>query len=129
MLAFDNENIGSAGRVTQFPNLVGNPRLANPTPALEFDTATFAVPTAYISGKAGRNILRADGTDNWEFSAFKRWPTQERKRPRAAGEFFNLLNHKTFGFPGAQIQTPQFGKGNSRRESGRSIHLGLKLKF
>ena len=126
---FDNANIGSAGRATQFPTVVGDPKVSNPTPAMWFNTAAFIVPPAFTFGNAGRNILRADGFNNWDFSVFKRWPIKENKRLELRGESFNLLNNTTFGYPGNQIQTPQFGKVNSTRNSGRSNQLGLKFQF
>ena len=49
----------------------------------------------------GRNILRADGFENFDFSVFKRWPFQESRHVELRGEFFNLLNHTNFGYPGA----------------------------
>jgi Carboxypeptidase regulatory-like domain len=126
---FDNANIGSAGRAVQFPNVIGKPNINDPTPNLWFNTAAFGVPPAFTFGNAGRNFLRADGFNNWDFSIFKRWPFHERKHLELRGESFNLLNNTTFGYPGNQIQTPQFGKVNSTRNSGRSNQLALKFQF
>lgn len=129
VLAFDNENIGSAGRTNQFPNVAGNPKVSDPTPNLWFNTAAFVVPPMYTEGNVGRNVLRGDGLSSSDFSAFKRWAFRENRYVEVRAEFFNLFNQTTFGYPGIQVGTPQYGKVAGTRNSGRSIQFGLKLHF
>jgi hypothetical protein len=45
------------------------------------------------------------------------------------GEFFDVLNQTTFSFPGNQLQTAQFGKISSTRNSGRQVQVALKIHF
>ena len=128
-LTTDNENTGS-GIWTQFPNLVGDPKaVSEKTPQKWFNTAAFAVPPAFTVGNAGKNILRADGFENFDFSVFKRWPFQESRHVELRGEFFNLLNHTNFGYPGSFLATPQFGQVASTRNPGRQVQVGLKIRF
>jgi hypothetical protein len=131
LLSSDNENIGSIpGRITSFPNLVGDPNaIATRTPASWFNTAAFAVPSAFTAGNAGRNIIRADGLKNWDFSVFKQIPFKESRRFEVRAEFFNLVNNTTFGIPTYLVDTPQFGRVFSARKSGRQIQLGGKVHF
>src|SRR4030095_14293999 len=113
-----------------FPNLVGDPKaVSEKTPQKWFNTAAFAVPPAFTVGNAGKNILRADGFENFDFSVFKRWPFQESRHVELRGEFFNLLNHTNFGYPGSFLATPQFGQVASTRNPGRQVQVGLKIRF
>jgi hypothetical protein len=76
----DVANVGTvSGRYTQLPELVGNPKLSNPTPQKWFNTAAFAVPAQYTYGNAGRNLIRADTTNNVDFSLYKQWPFLENR--------------------------------------------------
>lgn len=130
-LSSDTANIGTvSGRYTQYPNLVGDPNaIASRTPQQWFNTAAFAVPAQYTFGNAGRNILRTDSLNNVDFSVFKRWPFLETRHVEVRGEFFNLLNHPSFGYPGVMLGTAQFGKISNTRNGGRQIQVALKIHF
>lgn len=128
----DVANIGAIpGRLSQFPNIVGDPKAIDVrTPERWFNTDAFRVPAAYTFGNAGRNILRSDGLANWDFSVYKRFALQESRQFELRGEFYDFLNQTTFGYPGFVVDVPaQFGRVSSTRQSGRSIQLGLKFKF
>jgi hypothetical protein len=43
-------------------------------------------------------------------------------------EFFNILNHPNFGFPGSTFGTPTFGQ-LTNASTGRKMQVGLKLIF
>lgn len=128
----DVANIGAVpGRLSQFPNLVGDPNaISTRTPERWFNTDAFRVPAAYTFGNAGRNILRSDGLANWDFSVYKRFTVREETQFELRGEFYDFLNQTTFGYPGFVVDVPaQFGRVSSTRQSGRSVQLGLKLHF
>lgn len=128
----DVANIGAvAGRLSQFPDLVGDPNAIEArTPERWFNTAAFRVPAAYTFGNAGRNILRSDGLSNWDFSIYKQFPVREGRYFELRGEFYDFLNQTTFGYPGYIVDVPaQFGRVSSTRNSGRSSQLGLKFRF
>src|SRR5579872_3303489 len=126
----DVANIGTvSGRYTQYPNLVGNPFAINPTPQEWFNTAAFAQPAQYTFGNAGRNILRTDSLNNLNFSLFKRFPFHEKKDVELRGEFFDLFNNTSFGYPGDLVGTSQFGRLSNTRNSGRQVQLALKIHF
>lgn len=130
-LASDNENIGPpGGRYTQFPNLVGDPNAGVQRDVFRwFNTGAFALPAPFTQGNAGRNILRADGFANVDFSAYKRFPFQESKYLELRGEFFNFTNTTTFATPNSLLGTPQYGTVTGTRNSGRQVQLALKLSF
>jgi len=127
----DWANTGGAGRLYQLPDVVGAPRLANPTPQRWFDTSAFALPARFgPTGNAGRNPLRADGLVKWDFSAYKKWAFDDAKNLEFRAEFFNLFNQTTFGAPEGRIDMgTRFGTVSGTRESGRSIQMGLRLHF
>ena len=102
-------------------------------------------------GDAGRNIFRDSGFRNWDLSITKDWKFKERYTTEFRAEFFNILNHPSFGNPGglgsgagyndpSAGQSGFFGCGcvtpdqaapNPVLGSGanRSVQLGLKLLF
>jgi hypothetical protein len=129
-LASDNENIGPpGGRYTEFPNLVGDPAEAERSVFRWFNTDAFALPPPFTRGNAGRNILRADGFSNVDFSVYKRFPFHESRYAELRGEFFNFTNTTTFATPNSLLGTPQYGTVSGVRNSGRQIQLALKLSF
>jgi len=130
-LASDNENIGPpGGRYTQFPNLVGDPKSGAPKSVFRwFNTSAFALPAPFTRGNAGRNTLRADGFANVDFSAYKRFPFQEKRHVELRGEFFNFTNTTTFATPNSLLGTPQYGTITGTRNSGRQVQVALKLNF
>ncbi len=130
-LGNDNANIGTvAGRLTQYPNLVGDPNaIDHRTPQMWFNTAAFAQPPLYTFGNAGRNILRTDSLTNLDAAVFKRLPWGEKRSVELRGEAFNAMNHPSFGYPGVTLGASQFGKISNTRNAGRQIQVALKLHF
>jgi hypothetical protein len=130
-LSADAANIGTVpGRYEEFPSLVGEPHgISDRQPQQWFNTAAFRVPATGTFGNAGRNILRTDGIKTWNASVYKRWPFAESRAVEVRGEFFNLLNRTSFGYPGFIVDSPQFGKQSSTFVSGRQVQIALKLHF
>ena len=69
------------------PNLVGDPRISNPTSARWFNPDAFSVPVLSY-GSFGRNVLRTDGVTNIDFSLFKNVPLGERVSVQFRAEAF-----------------------------------------
>ena len=130
-LTADVANIGTVpGRYTEFPNLVGDPKaISQRNPQQWFNANAFQIPASGTFGNAGRNILRTDGIKTWNASVAKRWPFAESRLVELRGEFFNILNRTSFGYPGFIADSPQFGKQSSTFVSGRQIQVALKLHF
>src|SRR5439155_9750990 len=106
----DNENIGTVGRATQFPNLVCNPN-AGFTQSLNewFNTNCYQLPVYGSRGNAGKHALYSDAILNWDSAGAKRWPFGESREVEFRAEFFNFLNGHTFDVPGDALGTPAFG--------------------
>src|SRR5262249_35643606 len=124
-------NIGSVGgRSPEYPNLVGDPNaISNPGPNQWFNTAALVIPQLYTVGTAGRNILRTDNLVNDDISLAKSWRFKERRAFELRGEFFNVMNHANFGYPGGTVGTAQFGKISSTLNPGRQVQLAAKIHF
>ncbi len=87
---------GSASTIsTWFPNLVGNPRLPNPTIQKWFNVAAFAQPAAFKYGNVGRNILFGPDMTDVDFSMAKSFliPKFERGSVQFRFDATNILNH------------------------------------
>jgi Carboxypeptidase regulatory-like domain/TonB dependent receptor-like, beta-barrel len=112
------------------------------------------IPNAYGAfGTMGRNIFRATGFHNVDFSVTKAWIFAERVNMQFRAEFFNLFNHPNFANPwggtsgygpaggysdptvpgnfGCGCATPDVAAVNPVLGSGsaRAIQLGLKFTF
>ena len=114
------------------PNLIGNTALPSGAQSLDkwFNTGAFAIPSSPAWGDAGRNILRAPGTENIDLALSRsfRWGNVETRRVQVRSEFFNALNHTNLGTPVNSIDSPAFGTITSSHP-GREIQLALRLEF
>ncbi|HYP25472.1 MAG TPA: TonB-dependent receptor [Blastocatellia bacterium] len=104
-----------------------------------------APPAPGTFGNAGRNIFRAPGYRNWDFSLVKTWRPTETVGVQFRAEFFNILNHPNFANPailftndlsfpesfGLVTATPDVAGANPVIGSGgpRNIQFGLKIRF
>src|SRR5262245_2832315 len=110
--------------VLRDPNLDGGQRSV----ARWFDTNAFMQPDQFQFGNEGRNILRASGLTNLDFSLLRNFSMRERVRLQFRGEFFNALNHTNLAVPGRTFPSPDFGIINSSGPA-RQIQLGIRLAF
>jgi len=124
-LGIDNANNGGT---SERPNLVGNPKLANPTPAEWFNTAAFAMPAQYTYGNLGRNTLYGDGLVNFDFSLVRKFQITERHSIEFRGEFFNLFNTPNYNPPNGCLTCSTNGEVTSAGPP-RIIQFALKYFF
>ena len=115
------------------PNRIGAGTLANPSPDLWFNPASFAATADNTGtyGNAGRNILIGPPQRSLDFSIVKNTRFGERFRHQIRGEFFNALNTPQFGAPNSTIGTAGVGAITSLLYSSpmRQIQLAMKLEF
>jgi outer membrane receptor protein involved in Fe transport len=125
----DIANVGSrSGFNYGRPNLVGNPRLDNPTATQWYNGAAFVKPVNSY-GNSGRNILRVDDVFNTDLSLFKTIPVQERKELQLRFEAFNVFNHMDLGNPLTRIDQPNTGRITTISHMPRQLQLGLRFVF
>ncbi len=123
----DSNTDNGVGFGTDRPNLVGNPHLANPDPALWVNPAAFERPQGTF-GSAGRNILQGPGFQSVDMAVMKSWYFGDQLRLQFRTEVFNLFNHPNFDLPVGNFNSPDFGRVQSARDS-RQIQFGLRLDF
>ena len=109
------------------PDLLGDPKLSNPTVERWFDTSAFAVARGHY-GNAGRNIVSNPGRFNIDFSVFKNFPITETKSLQFRWESYNFTNTPPLGMPGATAGTATFGQITSAEQS-REMQFGLRFQF
>ncbi len=96
-------------------------------------------PAQGTFGTMGRDVLRAFPENEWDMSLSKNWKFTERFGAQFRGEFFNIINHRSFSAPNSNPNAPSsFGQSQSTPNttnpvignfSPREIQLGLKLLF
>jgi hypothetical protein len=122
-------DIANTGNVNYMrPDVVGDWHIANPTPAMWFNTAAFKAPAAFTFGNAGRNILRSDGVHRFDMSAFRKFPIRERIYAEFRAEAYNVFNAVTYSAPTGDVASINFGKVLSAMPA-RSLQLGAKVYF
>jgi hypothetical protein len=127
-----SQNLLSTGTGNR-PNRVGSGKLDNPTIDRWFDLSAFT-PTADNTGtygNSGRNILRAPGQVNVDFSLVKVTRFRERFEHQLKFEFFNAFNHAQFAAPGNTIGNASAGVISSLLfgATARQIQVAMKLRF
>ena len=85
----------------------------------------YSVPTAGTQGTAGRNTVRAAGTERVDLSFIKRVPLGHARLELRA-EIFNLFNHANFGAPDANISNLTAGV-ISVADDGRNSQFGFRV--
>ncbi|MCU1262834.1 MAG: TonB-dependent receptor, partial [Bryobacterales bacterium] len=121
---------------------IGNPytgastdpsRLAgNAAPGFFLNPAAFAVPGNGTFGNCAPRAFHGPGIENVDLSLFKSFAVKERYRIEFRSEFFNALNHPSFGNPNSSIAPSSigsFGKVFSTVTDPREIQFALKLYF
>src|SRR5205823_8317766 len=103
-----------------------------------------APPPAGILGGDHPSQIAGPAFYRWDFSVFKNFQVTERTRIEFRSEFFNLLNHPNFNYPGfggngvnavsgsSNFTNSTFGEIGSTRDNpldSREIQFALKLYF
>jgi Carboxypeptidase regulatory-like domain/TonB dependent receptor len=125
----DTANIGING--IQRPNLIGTPQSNCGGSVLTncITASSFALPTQYTFGNAGRNLLHGPGTVNTDLSLFKNIPIRESVKAQLRFEAFNVFNTPQFNNPQAVFGTPQFGSITSTSHDNRQIQVAAQITF
>jgi hypothetical protein len=128
VLTTDNENTG-AYPWDEYPNLVGNPKLAHPTAHEWFNTAAFAVPPMYTRGNCGRNIIRGSKFKGVDVALTKQWPFKEKDYVEFRLNVFNLFNQTQLAYPDTYITDSTFGRIDYDLNAARYAQFSMKVHF
>jgi hypothetical protein len=95
------------------------------------NAACFAAPDPFSLGDESRvdPALRAQGINNWDFSASKTTRLTEQARLDFRVEFFNLFNRVQFGPPNTSFGGSLFGKITSQGNNPRQVQMSLRASF
>ncbi len=123
-----------------YPNLVGNPHIANQNINQWFNQLAYATPATNTFGNNGRNTLRGPDLVDVDFSLAKTFPLPrfERAGLQIRMDATNILNHPSFGQPNASLTSaalssgvpnPSVGQITGTTVPGRFFQLGARLSF
>jgi hypothetical protein len=116
-----------------------NPNNAPRTVAEYFNTSCFVNANLGTFGDAGRGSVWGPGNKNWDFALFKGGKITERLNYQFRAEFFNFLNHPSFGCTSCLSSAGTGGTGNqitlgsgsfghiTGANDPREIQFGLKI--
>ena len=111
-------------------NIVGDPSVSNQSVNGWFNPQAFAVPATFAYGNSAPNSQWGPGIANWDVGVFKNFRFRERWNLQFRSEFFNVLNHASFGLPQSNISVPsQVGKILSTSTDPRIVQFALRLEF
>ncbi|HEY1463046.1 MAG TPA: TonB-dependent receptor [Terriglobales bacterium] len=131
--------LASGGGANLFPDLVGDPHVANPTIHEWFNPAAFANPASGTFGNTGRNTLIGPGFTDVDLSLAKEFTLTERFNLEIKADAYNAFNHINYANPdgdvgyngttladssSGMITNPAGFNGNRR-----IIQLGAHLRF
>jgi hypothetical protein len=125
----DLAGVGSGG-FGDVAELVGDPRLSNPTINQWFNQAAFALPPLGSFGNADRGIIYGPGFWNADLALFRDFPLHlgEQSRVQLRSDFFNAFNHVNPTNPNTNFSSSAFGQITTYR-GPRIIQLVIKVIF
>ena len=93
-------------------------------------TCPYGLPGDGLFGTSGIGTERGPSFFSLDFSVGKKFAITESNYLDFRAEFFNGLNHVSWGAPGRSLAAPaSFGTVGSQVQSPRAIQFGLKYYF
>ena len=112
------------------PNCIGDPVPSDQSISHWLDINAFQLVPLGTFGNCPIGVARAPGYSNVDLVLSKRFEMGGQRHLEIRGEFFNLLNHPSFGPPGRDISVPAtFGVITNTISSPRVIELAVKFYF
>jgi hypothetical protein len=123
-----------------YPNLVGNPNVANRSINQWFNQLAFATPQNNTFGNVGRNTLRGPDLTSVDFSLAKTFRVArfERAGLQIRMDATNFVNHPSFNAPNSKLNAaalasgvpdPTVGAITGVSVPGRVIQLATRFSF
>ncbi len=82
-----------------------------------------------LTGNLGRNTFRKDGIWNINAGLSRRWALGADRSVLFRAESLNSLNHPQFAEPGAELNSPNFGRITNTLNDGRTFRFTLEFAF
>jgi hypothetical protein len=138
-----DENLSGASVTNQntwYPNLVGTPKVSNPSISEWFNQLAYATPATNTLGTNPRNSLRGPDLTNVDFSLAKSFniPRWEQGKLQIRMDATNFFNHPSFNSPNnslnpaalaSGVPDPSVGAITSTTVTGRVIQLSARFSF
>ena len=123
-----------------YPNLVGNPKVSNPSTSEWFNQLAYATPATNTFGNNPRNSLRGPDLTDVNFSLAKSFniPRWEQGKIQIRMDATNFFNHPSFAEPNnnlnaaalaAGVADPSVGRITGTTITGRVIQLSARFSF
>jgi hypothetical protein len=125
---YDGFDISLTGVGNDQPNLVGNPRLSNPTLSQWFNTSAYAFQATGTFGNAGAYSIVGPGSFTFDAQLSRAFTIREGQKLIVRFEAFNLLNHPVFDSPDNYLPDSTFGSVLSANDP-RILQFALKYTF
>lgn len=103
--------------------------LDTPTTNKWFNTGAFILQPIYQFGNAGRNTIPGPAGFMLDSNVQKNFRIREGHEVQFRWEAYNLLNHPVWGFPNANLSSPNFGRISSTAVAMRQMQFALKYAF
>src|SRR5438270_10328382 len=120
------------GNTNDRAQLVGNPRISNPTAAMWFNTAAFAqnkiVTGVATDGNSPRNLLDGPSYHAVDLALSRKFVLTEKVGVTLRGEATNVFNHPNLNIPG-NLTVPAAGTVSSTFGVITSANAMRKLQF
>jgi len=87
----------------------------------------YCVPVGSF-GNAGRDVIHAPGTIQWDMSVSRKFQFKERWKLEFRSEFFNIMNHANWSAPAFGLTSSTFAQVTSFG-TPRLIQMSMKLYF
>jgi hypothetical protein len=107
-------------------NLIGDPRVSNPSANLWFNPRAFATPPPLQFGNAGTGLLDGPGRHGFDMGLMKNFNFTEARYLQFRWEMFNAMNEVNLGNPVVTIGLATTGQIVGAGEA-RQMQLGLKF--
>jgi hypothetical protein len=124
-----NNSYALSSNSVWYPNVVGNPKLSNPTINSWFNVNALAAPVPGTFGNMGRNILYGPGLTQLNLSLQKTFAITERIKLDFNLNSTNALNHPSFALPDLLIGPGHIGRITGVTVGGRQMELVGKVRF
>jgi hypothetical protein len=139
-LVMDSNTGSGALDGSWYPNIIGNPKVANQSINQWFNQLAYATPQTNTFGDNGRNTLRGPDlvTSNLSLAKTFRIPKWERAGLQIRMDMNNFLNHPCFTLPDNQLSAaalasgvpnPAVGQITGVTVNGRNMQLGARFFF
>lgn len=110
------------------PNLVGDPRISNPSANLWFNPSAFVAPPAFQFGNAGIGIMTGPASSVANLALMKKFYFQESRYVQFRWEAFNAFNNVNLADPNTTINQGTTGQILSAGDA-REMQIALKVVF